>query len=71
MKQMKRMGLESGKRYWFYASDDTVRVRSGLYTGKNTKTGSAILVEKNGTVWNIPERLLYASPEEAQSCRKR
>ena len=63
--------MKIGKRYWFYASDDAKRIRSGLFTGRFATKGNAIIMEKDGTVWSLPEQCIYASLEEAQSDRRR
>ena len=34
--------MKIGKRYWFYASDDAKRIRSGLFTGRFTTKGNAM-----------------------------
>jgi hypothetical protein len=41
--------MKIGKRYWFYASDDAKRIRSGLFTGRFATKGNAIIMEKDGT----------------------
>ena len=63
--------MKNGKRYWFYASDDAKRIRSGLFTGRYATNGNAIVTEKDGTVWSLPEQCLYASLEEAKTDRRR
>ena len=63
--------MKNGKRYRCYASDDAKRIRNGLHTGRYATNGNAIVIEKNGTLWSLPEQCLYASLEEAQSDRRR
>ena len=65
------MKLKSGKRYWFYPTNYRDTIRSGLFTGEYAKNGSAIIVERDGSRWSIPEGELFSNPMSAQLARKR
>ena len=45
--------MNIGRLYWFYAFDDTNRIRSGLFTGKYAINGYAIVIEKNGKATDL------------------
>ena len=47
--------LKAGKRYWFNVNNyEPGKVKSGLFTGKYSSNGNAILMSKNGETWSIP-----------------
>ena len=52
--EIKKSELKVGKRYWFYINNYESKQKSGLFTGKFTTNGDAVIRTKAGEEWSIP-----------------
>lgn len=60
--------IKVGKRYWWHINNYENKIKSGLYTGKDTDNGNALLLTKNGECWSVPQKdLLERKPNNEKN----